>query len=105
MDLRLDTRLSDMEEEFRRNRRRAVLRGMRSFLGDAAAPTSESEVPLVCLMTSGGGFRAMIAYAGAFDALHKLGIVDCVSYVSALSGSAWYGINLKHNCKHKIKGI
>ena len=41
-------------------------------------------------MTSGGGFRAMIAYAGVFRALVKLGLIDCTTYLSALSGSSWY---------------
>ena len=41
-------------------------------------------------MTSGGGFRAMIAYAGAFNAMTEVGLVDCFTYASALSGSSWY---------------
>ncbi len=40
-------------------------------------------------MTSGGGFRAMIAYAGAFKALTEMGIIDCCTYVASLSGSSW----------------
>ena len=41
-------------------------------------------------MTSGGGFRAMIAYCGAFKAMHEAGIIDTVTYISALSGSSWW---------------
>ena len=40
-------------------------------------------------MTSGGGFRAMIAYAGAYRALVKSGLIDCAAYLAALSGSSW----------------
>lgn len=41
-------------------------------------------------MTSGGGFRAMIAYCGAYKAMEDVGLIDCVTYTSALSGSSWY---------------
>ena len=40
-------------------------------------------------MTSGGGFRAMIAYCGAYKAMHDSGIIDTITYISALSGSSW----------------
>ena len=43
----------------------------------------------MCLITSGGGFRAMIAYAGAMKALAQTGLMDCITYVAALSGSSW----------------
>ena len=47
------------------------------------------QCPRICLMTSGGGFRAMIAYCGAYKAMHDAGIMDTVTYISALSGSSW----------------
>ena len=47
------------------------------------------QCPKVCLMTSGGGFRAMIAYGGAYKAMEDSGLIDCVTYTSALSGSSW----------------
>ena len=47
------------------------------------------QCPRICLMTSGGGFRAMIAYCGAYKAMHDSGIMDTVTYISALSGSSW----------------
>ena len=48
------------------------------------------QCPTICLMTSGGGFRAMIAYCGVYKALEDAGLIDCVTYTSALSGSSWY---------------
>jgi len=47
-------------------------------------------LPKVGLITSGGGFRAMIAYSGANKALLESGILDCIHYAGALSGSSWY---------------
>jgi phospholipase A2 len=41
-------------------------------------------------MASGGGFRAMIAYCGAYKAMEDIGLIDCATYTSALSGSSWY---------------
>ena len=31
----------------------------------------------------------MIAYCGAYKAMHDAGIMDTVTYISALSGSSW----------------
>ena len=42
-------------------------------------------------MGSGGGFRALMAYSGAFKALQQAGVLDTACYVAGLSGSAWYG--------------
>lgn len=62
---------------------------------------SRLQVPTMCLMTSGGGFRAMIAYAGAYRAMARLGIVDAVTYIAALSGSSWSGTS----CVQSAQGI
>jgi len=47
-------------------------------------------LPKLALITSGGGFRAMIAYSGANKALQESGVLDCMHYAGALSGSSWY---------------
>ena len=46
------------------------------------------------MIGSGGGFRAMTAYAGAMKALYDSGLLDCVTYVTGLSGSSWYESNI-----------
>jgi len=50
----------------------------------------ENILPKLAVITSGGGFRAMIAYSGAYKALQNSGILDCIHYAGALSGSSWY---------------
>ena len=40
-------------------------------------------------MGSGGGYRAMVAMSGIFNALYESGILDYVLYTAALSGSSW----------------
>ena len=47
------------------------------------------QVPTIAVLGSGGGFRAMVSLSGVFCALKDMGILDCVTYVSGLSGSAW----------------
>ena len=47
------------------------------------------KVPTIAVLGSGGGFRAMVSLSGVFCALKDMGVLDCVTYVSGLSGSAW----------------
>ena len=46
-------------------------------------------MPVIGIMGSGGGFRAMNAYAGCINALYGAGICDCAMYIAGLSGSSW----------------
>jgi cytosolic phospholipase A2 len=56
-------------------------------------------VPVIGLLGSGGGFRAMVGLSAVFSTLWEQGIMDCVSYVAGLSGSTWLGFiqNLNKN--------
>ena len=47
------------------------------------------QVPTIAVLGSGGGFRAMVSLSGVFCALKDMGVLDCVTYASGLSGSAW----------------
>jgi len=47
-------------------------------------------VPVISILGSGGGFRAMVGLSAVFSTLCDEGIMDCVSYVAGLSGSTWY---------------
>ncbi|XP_042543840.1 cytosolic phospholipase A2 delta [Dipodomys spectabilis] len=49
----------------------------------------EDEVPVVGIVAEGGGARAMTAFYGHLLALQKLGLLDCVTYLSGISGSTW----------------
>ena len=78
----------------------------RSSYEDMIQSSQMKKLPKLALVTSGGGFRAMIAYSGAykvnkhkswnnsmllfFQALQEGGILDCIHYSAALSGSSWY---------------
>ena len=47
------------------------------------------QTPTVAIIGSGGGYRAAMALSGAMKALQDIGILDCVTYISGVSGSTW----------------
>lgn len=88
-DLRFSLALCKEEKNFLQIRRRRVLAAMRKLLGPKA-PENEKQVPIIGVLGSGGGFRAMTCLSGAVKALQEQGILDCATYISGLSGSSWY---------------
>lgn len=48
------------------------------------------QVPVIAVVGSGGGFRAMVGFSGVMKALYESGVLDCTTYVAGLSGSTWY---------------
>ncbi|XP_042204913.1 cytosolic phospholipase A2-like isoform X3 [Homarus americanus] len=88
-DLRFSLALCQKEKDFLQIRRKKVLAAMQRVLG-TEAPDTERQVPIISILGSGGGFRAMTCLSGAIKALHESGILDCATYISGLSGSSWY---------------
>uniref|UniRef100_A0A0P4VYZ5 Phospholipase A2 n=1 Tax=Scylla olivacea TaxID=85551 RepID=A0A0P4VYZ5_SCYOL len=89
-DLRFSLALCNEEKSFLQIRRRRVLAAMKKLLGPPKAPENEKQVPIIGVLGSGGGFRAMTCLSGAVKALQETGILDCTTYISGLSGSSWY---------------
>ncbi|XP_060074734.1 cytosolic phospholipase A2-like [Ylistrum balloti] len=87
--LRFSLTLSEEEREFVEKRKMKVFEAMKKYLGKDA-PISMQEVPVIGVIGSGGGFRAMTAYSGVFSALVDTNILEMVTYAGGLSGSAWY---------------
>ncbi len=48
-----------------------------------------ADVPRIATCFSGGGFRAMIATLGFWQAMSDIGLVDSILYSANLSGSTW----------------
>jgi phospholipase A2 len=46
-------------------------------------------MPTLGVAMSGGGSRAMVSAIGMLDGLKSNGLLDCMTYVSGLSGSTW----------------
>ncbi|XP_069186264.1 cytosolic phospholipase A2 [Procambarus clarkii] len=88
-DLRFSLALCQQEKDFLQIRRRKVFVAMKKLLADKA-PDTDKQVPIIGVLGSGGGFRAMTCLSGAVKALHESGILDCVTYIAGLSGSTWY---------------
>ncbi|CAL1537190.1 unnamed protein product [Lymnaea stagnalis] len=88
-DLRYSLTLCNEEKQFIDLRKRKIHKAMKNHYG-FAAPKNYKEVPVIGIIGSGGGFRAMIAYSGVMTALSELGVIDMATYIGGLSGSAWY---------------
>lgn len=59
-----------------------------------------TRVPKIALVTSGGGYRAMIFTLGFLVGAQKTGLLDMIMWMSALSGSTWaLGSWLENNAK------
>ncbi|XP_058632633.1 cytosolic phospholipase A2 gamma-like isoform X2 [Onychostoma macrolepis] len=73
------------EEEF------VVKRGENVFqsLQKLNIPCSQDALPHIALLGSGGGQRAMVGLLGSLVQLEKVGLLDCILYLSGVSGSTW----------------
>ncbi|XP_016375218.1 cytosolic phospholipase A2 gamma-like [Sinocyclocheilus rhinocerous] len=49
----------------------------------------QDKVPHFALLGSGGGQRAMVGLLGSLVQLDKAGLLDCILYLSGVSGSTW----------------
>nr|XP_006004632.2 PREDICTED: cytosolic phospholipase A2 zeta [Latimeria chalumnae] len=88
LDVRLSFDLCSKEKEFLKKRSEVASRALQRALGLREAPDT-SEVPVVAVVGSGGGTRAMTSVLGNLLGLQKLNLLDCVTYTCGVSGSAW----------------
>ncbi|KAK3542592.1 hypothetical protein QTP86_031298, partial [Hemibagrus guttatus] len=92
-DLRFSLALCDKEKLFRQRRRERVILGIKKLLDmekHRFLPSNPQEVPVIAVVGSGGGFRAMVGFSGVMKALFESGVLDCATYIAGLSGSTWY---------------
>ncbi|XP_038614367.1 cytosolic phospholipase A2 isoform X2 [Tachyglossus aculeatus] len=91
-DLRFSMALCDQEKIFRQQRKENIKENMKKLLGpeNSEGLCSSRDVPVIAILGSGGGFRAMVGFSGVMKALYESGILDCATYVAGLSGSTWY---------------
>ncbi|KAL8178156.1 UNVERIFIED_CONTAM: Cytosolic phospholipase A2 [Gekko kuhli] len=105
-DLRFSMALCDEEKAFRHQRKMRVMQHLNSFLTSEKGNhlTSVRDVPVIAVLGSGGGFRAMVGFAGVMKALYESGILDCATYIAGLSGSTWYMSTLYSHPDFPVKG-
>jgi hypothetical protein len=48
------------------------------------------QIPVIAVMATGGGIRAMTSLYGQLAGLQELGLLDCISYITGASGSTWW---------------
>ncbi|RXN13576.1 cytosolic phospholipase A2 gamma-like protein [Labeo rohita] len=84
-EVRIKHSLNKNEEEFVARRRNTVLQCLQKF----NIHCSQDKVPNIALLGSGGGQRAMVGLLGSLVELNKAGLLDCILYLSGVSGSTW----------------
>ncbi|XP_075049619.1 cytosolic phospholipase A2 delta-like [Mixophyes fleayi] len=88
LDVRLGFDLCDKEKIFLSKRQQVVADALKKFLQLEEDLVGE-EIPVVAVMATGGGARAMSSLYSHLYGLQKMGLLDCVSYIAGASGSTW----------------
>ncbi|KAM7159403.1 cytosolic phospholipase A2 delta isoform 2-T2 [Molossus nigricans] len=86
--VRLGFELCAEERAFLSRRKQVVAKALKKAL-QLDRDLEEDEVPIIGIMATGGGTRAMTSLYGHLLALKKLGLLDCVTYFSGISGATW----------------
>lgn len=85
-EVRLGNDLSEQERAFLAERAPKVKQGLESLLGRSL---ENSYIPRIAVIASGGGYRAMLGTTGFLSGAHEKGLLNTLTYISALSGSTW----------------
>ncbi|XP_041070096.1 cytosolic phospholipase A2 zeta-like [Carcharodon carcharias] len=88
LDVRLSYDISEPEKEFLSKRKKFGARALKAALNLKKIP-KDSDVPVVAILASGGGIRAMTSLYGVLLGLQQLHILDCITYIFGVSGSTW----------------
>ncbi|XP_077178886.1 cytosolic phospholipase A2 epsilon-like isoform X2 [Paroedura picta] len=104
LDVRLGYGLCAKEKDFIRKRKRYVAAALKKLL-HLKEDLQDDEVPVVAAMTTAGGVRSMTAMYGSIRALQKLNVLDCISYITGLSGTTWTMVNLYNDPEWSSKDI
>ncbi|XP_015207829.2 cytosolic phospholipase A2 gamma-like [Lepisosteus oculatus] len=84
--VRLSSSLSKGEEEAVAKRREIVNADLKTLLGKELPM---QQTPVIAILGSGGGLRAMIALLGSLCGLKETGLLDSAMYLCGVSGSTW----------------
>ncbi|KAM3920739.1 cytosolic phospholipase A2 delta-like [Leptodactylus fuscus] len=88
LDVRLGFDLCDKEKIFLQKRQRLVADTLKRVLKLEEDLVGE-EIPVVAVMATGGGVRAMTCLYSHLCGLQNMGLLDCVTYIASASGSTW----------------
>ncbi|NXG68817.1 PA24E phospholipase, partial [Baryphthengus martii] len=93
LDVRLGFDLCAQEKDFIRKRKKVVAAALKDIL-QLEEDLQDDEVPVVAIMTTGGGTRALTAMYAHLLSVQEINVLDCVSYITGLSGTTWTMSNL-----------
>ncbi|NWY08890.1 PA24E phospholipase, partial [Aphelocoma coerulescens] len=93
LDVRLGFDLCVQERDFIRKRKKVVAAALKDIL-HLEEDLQDDEVPVVAIMTTGGGTRALTAMYAHLLSVQEMKVLDCVSYITGLSGTTWTMSNL-----------
>ncbi|XP_063174415.1 cytosolic phospholipase A2 epsilon-like [Candoia aspera] len=88
LDVRLGYGLGAEEQDFLRKRKKYVAAALKKIL-QLQKELKDDEVPVIAIMTTGGGTRSFTALYGSLLGLQKLNLLDCITYIAGLSGTTW----------------
>uniref|UniRef100_A0A8C1Z0U1 Phospholipase A2 n=1 Tax=Cyprinus carpio TaxID=7962 RepID=A0A8C1Z0U1_CYPCA len=88
LDVRLDFDIPVEEKNFLVKRKKIVSQALQKALRLSSAP-EPSKVPVVAVVCSGGGSRALTGTYGSLQGLQKIQLLDAVSYITGVSGATW----------------
>ncbi|XP_041315659.1 cytosolic phospholipase A2 zeta isoform X4 [Pyrgilauda ruficollis] len=86
LDIRMGFDLCKEEREFLDKRKKVVSEALRKTLHLKESPPKD-EVPVVAVLGSGGGMRALTSLYGSLAGLQQLGLLDAAMYLCGISGS------------------
>ncbi|XP_036779658.2 cytosolic phospholipase A2 beta isoform X1 [Manis pentadactyla] len=92
------------EQAFLSRRKQVVARALTQAL-QLDGDLREDEIPVVAVMATGGGIRAMTSLYGQLAGLRELGLLDCISYITGASGSTWALANLYEDAEWSQKDL
>ncbi|KAJ7413476.1 phospholipase A2 group IVE [Willisornis vidua] len=93
LDVRLGFDLCVQEQDFICKRKKVVAAALKNVL-QLEENLQDDEVPVVAIMTTGGGTRALTAMYAHLLSVQEMSVLDCVSYITGLSGTTWTMSNL-----------
>ncbi|XP_055648556.1 cytosolic phospholipase A2 epsilon-like [Falco peregrinus] len=93
LDMRFGFDLCSEEMAFLGKRKRYVASALKNVF-HLQRDLLDCEVPVVAIITTGGGLKSMTGLYGSLMGLKKLNLLDCVTYISGLSGTTWTMANL-----------
>ncbi|XP_009997922.1 PREDICTED: cytosolic phospholipase A2 epsilon-like [Chaetura pelagica] len=88
LDMRFGFDLCSEEVTFLQKRKRYVASALKNVF-HLPHDLQECEVPVVAIITTGGGLKSMTGLYGSLSGLKKLNLLDCITYISGLSGTTW----------------